>query len=295
MLKKLRKPENKNVLFVIPALLFFTFFIIVPVFNSIHLSFTNWDGISKEFDYIGLKNFQIMFADKRFYNALKNTLLIGFGFAIVVNIVSLGAALLVDKVFAGKGFFRSAFYLPVLISGVISGFIWSIMFNRSFGIINHIIHTIGFESINIDFLGKMPNALLSIIFVMIWQRTGYYMVIYLAGLQGVPVELMESAHIDGASSWQRFRYITFPLLAGSVTVNMTLALVNGFKVFDQIAVMTDGGPGFATESLTYIIYKVAFAELKQGYGTALSLFFFIVILFFSLIQVIILKKREVQL
>ncbi len=295
MLKKLNRPENKNMLFILPALIFFTVFIVLPVFNSVNLSFTNWDGITQDLEYIGFENFRMIFADERFYNALKNTLVIGFVFTILVNIFALLAAVLVDKVIVGKSFFRSAFYLPVLISGVIAGFIWSIMFNYSFGIINNIFSSIGLSGIEIDFLGTMPNALYSIIFVLIWQRTGYYMVIYLAGLQGIPGELIESARIDGASPWQRFRYIVFPLIAGSMTVNMTLALINGLKIFDQIAVMTDGGPGFSTESVTYLIYKVAFGELKQGYGTALALILFIIVLVVSVGQVLILKKREVQL
>lgn len=295
MLSQLRKPQNKNMLFILPALFFFTFFIIWPVINSVNLSFTNWDGINPELEYVGLNNFKLIFKDARFHNALINTLLIGVIFTIVVNVVALAAAVMVDKVIVGRNFFRSAFYLPVLISGVISGFIWSIMFNYSFGIINNILKTVGLGFIEIDFLGTMPNALLAIIFVLIWQRTGYYMVIYLAGLQSVPAELNESAMIDGATSWQRFRFITFPLLAGSMTINMTLALISGLKIFDQIAVMTDGGPGFSTESVTYLIYKVAFGELKQGYGTALALVLFILVLTFSVVQVFLLKKREVQL
>lgn len=295
MLKELRKPENKNMLFILPAFILFTVFIVWPVIQSVNLSFTNWDGISADLEYIGIDNFKLIFADARFYNALKNTLLIGFSFTILVNILALTAAILVDKVIIGRNFFRSAFYLPVLISGVIAGFIWSIMFNYSFGIINSIFKVIGMGGIEIDFLGKMPNAVWAIIFVLIWQRTGYFMVIYLAGLQGIPGELIEAATIDGASSWQKFRFIVFPLLAGSVTVNMTLALINGLKVFDQIAVMTNGGPGFSTESITYLIYKVAFGELKQGYGTALALVLFVIVLSVSVIQVRLLKKREVQL
>lgn len=295
MLKKLRKPENKNMLFILPAFILFTVFIVWPVIQSVNLSFTNWDGISADLEYIGIDNFKLIFADARFYNALKNTLLIGFSFTILVNILALTAAILVDKVIIGRNFFRSAFYLPVLISGVIAGFIWSIMFNYSFGIINSIFKVIGMGGIEIDFLGKMPNAVWAIIFVLIWQRTGYFMVIYLAGLQGIPGELIEASTIDGATSWQKFRYIVFPLLAGSVTVNMTLALINGLKVFDQIAVMTNGGPGFSTESITYLIYKVAFGELKQGYGTALALVLFVIVLSVSVLQVRLLKKREVQL
>jgi ABC-type sugar transport system permease subunit len=275
-------------------MLFITF-IIIPVLNSINLSLTNWDGINKHYDYIGLTNFRLIFDNERFYNALKNTIIIGLSFTVLANIVSLALAIIVDHVIIGKSLFRSLFYLPSLISGVISGFIWTIMFNYSFGIINSLFEIIGLHGLEIDFLGASPNALIAIIFVMVWQRSGYYMVIYLAGLQGIPRELLESSHIDGANAIQRFRHITFPLLSGSFTVNMTLALIAGFKVFDQIAVMTDGGPGFATESITYLIYRVAFAELKQGYGTAMSLVLFVLVLIVTVIQVVILRKREVQL
>lgn len=289
-----KRRENVCLLFIIPAFVLFITFIAYPMLDSIHLSLTNWDGISKTFDYIGLENFRLIFTNERFYNALKNSMIIGLSFTILANILSLGLAIIVDNIIIGKSFFRSMFYLPVLISGIIAGFIWAIMFNYSFGILNSIFNTIGLN-LEIDFLGSMPNAIMSIIFVMLWQRGGYYMVIYLAGLQSIPRELLESAQIDGANGIQKFLHITFPLLSGSFTVNMTLALIYGFKVFDQIAVMTDGGPGFATESITYLIYKVAFAELKQGYGTALALVLFLIVLLFAVIQVVILRKREVQL
>ncbi len=290
----LKKRENVCLLFVIPALILFITFIVIPVFNSINLSLTNWDGINPKYDYIGFTNFKLIFANERFYNALINSIIIGLSFTILANILSLGLAMIVDNVIIGKSFFRSMFYLPVLISGVISGFIWTIMFNYSFGIINSLLLKIGIP-LEINFLGAMPHAIMSIIFVMLWQRGGYYMVIYLAGLQSIPRELLESAQIDGANAVQKFKHITFPLLSGSFTVNMTLALIYGFKVFDQIAVMTDGGPGFATESITYLIYRVAFAELKQGYGTALALVLFGVVLIVTLLQIVILKRREVQL
>ncbi len=291
----LQKRENRLLLFIIPGLTFFLLFVIIPMFNSVNLSFTNWDGISKDYDYIGLRNFKFIFSDKRFYNALKNTVIIGLSFTVLANTVALILALIVDSVAIGKSVFRSLFYIPVLISGIIAGFIWSIMFNYSFGVLNTLLirlHLVGEE---INFLGIMPNALIAIIFVMVWQRSGYYMVIYLAGLQNIPKDLLDAADIDGTNRFQRFRHIVFPLLSGSFTVNMTLALIAGFKVFDQIAVMTDGGPGFATESITYLIYRVAFGELRQGYGTALSLVLFGLVLFVSLLQVVILKRREVQL
>ncbi len=294
-MKILKKPENRILLFLVPGLFMFITFIIIPVINSVNLSLTNWDGISSTYSYVGLRNFKFIFQDPRFYNALKNTIIIGAFFTLFANLTALLIAILLDNVIKGKNFFRSIFYLPVLMSGVIVGFIWSIMLNYSFGIINNALGQLGLDTLQTNFTGEMPNAMISLIFVLVWQRLGYYMIIYLAGLQGIPKELIEASKINGASRFQVFKHVTFPLLAGSMTVNMTLALIFGMKVFGQLVVLTGGGPGFATENLVYVIYKVAFAELKQGYGTALSLVLFVLVGAFSLIQVFILRKREVQL
>lgn len=294
-MKFFKKPENRILLFVLPGLAIFITFIIIPVLNSVNLSMTDWNGVSSTYNYVGLKNFRIIFQEPRFYNALKNTIIIGVAFTILANVFALFIAVLMDKVIRGKNLFRSIFYLPTLISGIIVGFIWTIMLNYSFGIINNIFGLLNLEFLQTNFTGAMPNALISLIFVMVWQRSGYYMIIYLAGLQAIPQGLIEAAKIDGASKFQVFRRVTFPLLAGSITINMTLALITGMKVFDQIVVLTGGGPGFSTENIVYLIYKVAFAELKQGYGTAMSVILFLLIGVFSLIQVYLLRKREVQM
>jgi ABC-type sugar transport system permease subunit len=204
-------------------------------------------------------------------------------------------ALVVDHVRLGKNFFRSAFYIPVLISGVIAGFIWTIMYNFSFGILNTLFHNLHLDFLKTNWLGQSPNALISIIVVLVWQLAGYYMIIYLAALQGIPTELVEAAKIDGASVFDRFKNITLPLMAGAFTINLTLALIAGLKVFDQIAVMTDGGPGFDTETLTYLIYKVAFGDLKQGYGTALAMTLFAIIMILGIFQIKFLRGKEVQM
>lgn len=175
------------------------------------------------------------------------------------------------------------------------GFVWTIILNYNFGVVTQLLDKLHLSFLKIDWLGNPDYALIAIIFATVWKGAGYYMIIYLAGLQGIPPELSEAASIDGANRWQQFRHITFPLLAGAFTVCMMLSMIASLKIFDQIAVMTDGGPGFATETLTYIIYKVGFGELRQGFGTALSLILFILILIVSLIQIKLLRSREVQL
>ncbi|WP_290404741.1 carbohydrate ABC transporter permease [Paenibacillus polymyxa] len=213
---------------------------------------------------------------------------------ILENIAAIAMALMVDRIRWFKNLFRSIFYFPTLLSGIVMGFVWAMILNYNFGVVNKILDTVGLGSWAVDWLGDPKYAMLSIILSTVWKGAGYYMIIYLAGLQGIPADLSEAASIDGANGWQQFRFITFPLLAGSMTVCMVLSMISALKIFDQIAVMTDGGPGFATETLTYIIYKVGFGELRQGFGTALAIVLFVIILIITIIQVKILRKREVQ-
>ncbi|PWV90607.1 multiple sugar transport system permease protein/raffinose/stachyose/melibiose transport system permease protein [Paenibacillus cellulosilyticus] len=294
-LSRKKKWFSYSVLFILPSFILYTLFVIYPTLNSINLSFTSWDGVSDKIHYIGLDNFVEMFHSERVYNALKNTLILSVSLVVLENVVALLLAVLVDQVRWFKSLFRSVFYFPVLLSGIVMGFVWTIIFNFNFGVISQLLDRMGLGDWKIDWLGDPNYALLAIIITTVWKGSGYYMIIYLAGLQGIPPELNEAASIDGANSWQKFRHITFPLLAGAMTVSVMLSMIGALKIFDQIAVMTDGGPGFATETLTYIVYKVGFGELRQGYGTAMSMVLFVLILIVSLIQIKLLKKREVQM
>ncbi|NIK68038.1 sugar ABC transporter permease [Paenibacillus sp. BK720] len=281
--------------FILPAFILYSLFVMLPTLSSIYLSFTSWDGISENVRYIGIDNFKEIWESPRVHNALKNTIIVAISLVVLENVVALLLAILVDQVRWLRHFFRSIFYFPVLMSGIIMGFIWMIILNYNFGVVNQVLDMIGLGSIKADWLGDPDFALLSIILSTVWKSSGYYMIIYLAGLQGVPQELLEAASIDGAGKWKQFRHVTFPLLAGATTVCVMLSMINSLKLFDQIAVMTNGGPGFATETLTYIIYKVAFGEGRQGFGTALAIVLFILILIVSLIQIRVLRKREVQM
>lgn len=292
---KKKKWTNYAIWFIFPAFLLYTAFVIVPTLSSVYLSFTSWDGISSSIRYIGFDNFKEIISSPRVHNALKNTLIFAFSLVILENVLALVLAILVDQVRWFRNFFRSIFYFPVLMSGIIMGFIWMIIMNYNFGVLNQLLDMTGLGFLKADWLGNPDYALIAIILSTVWKAAGYYMVIYLAGLQGIPQELHEAASIDGANRWQQFRSITFPLLAGAMTVCIMLSMIGSLKIFDQIAVMTDGGPGFATETLTYIIYKVGFGELRQGFGTALSMVLFLLTLVISLVQIKLLRKREVQM
>ena len=281
--------------FIAPALILYVLFIIVPTVSSVYYSFTSWDGISPDVKFIGLANYKEIFTSARFGNALKNTIILTVFISVLENAFALALAVLVDNIRWGKNFFRSAFYIPVLISGIVSGFIWKIMYNYNFGAINSILTQIGLGDFRQDWLGNTALTLIMIGVVLVWKGAGYYMIIYLASLQSVSTDVIEAAEIDGASPWQRFRMITIPLISGAFTINFTLSLINGLKVFDQINVMTDGGPGFTSETLVYLLYKVGFTEGRQGFGTAVGIMLLFIIIILNTIQQKFLRGREVQL
>ena len=281
--------------FIAPAFLFFTLFIIVPTLASVYYSFTSWDGLSPTVKFVGLANYKEIATGARFRNALANTFILTFFISILENTMALILALLVDNVKWWKNFFRSAFYIPVLISGIVSGFIWKIMYNYNFGAINTILTSMGMGGLKQDWLGNPSLALIMVGVVLVWKGAGYYMIIYLASLQSVSTDVIEAASIDGASPWQRFRHIIMPLISGAFTINFTLSLINGLKVFDQISVMTDGGPGFTTETIVYLLYKVGFNEGRQGFGTAVGIVLLFIIIILNTLQQKFLKSREVQL
>ena len=293
--KKKKKFDMTAFLFIAPAFILFTLFIVWPTVSSFYYSLTNWDGINPNINFVGLANYREILTSARFANALRNTVILTAVISVLENLLALGLAILVDNVCRAKNLFRAIFYLPVILSGIVSGFIWKIMFNYNFGPINKILDMIGLEAWKQDWLGNADLAIWSVALVMIWKGAGYYMIIYLAALQGVPQDVQEAAMIDGANAVQQFRRITLPLISGSFTICFTLSLINGLKLFDQIAVMTDGGPGFATETMVYLLYKSGFGEGRQGYGTAVGVVLLLIILVLNSIQSAILRKREVQL
>ncbi len=292
---KAKTKARTTIAFVAPALIFYTLFIIVPTVSSFYYSFTSWDGISPNIKFIGLANYSEIISSARFRNALINTFILTFFISIFENAIALIMAIAVDNVRWCRNAFRSILYLPVLISGIVSGFIWKIMYNYNFGTINAMLKDLGLENLRQDWLGNAKLTLIMVGVVLIWKGVGYYMVIYLAGLQSVSTDVIEAAEIDGASAWQRFRHITIPLISGTFTINFTLSLINGLKVFDQISVMTDGGPGFTSETIVYLLYKVGFNEGRQGFGTAVGVVLLFIIIVLNTIQQKLLRSREVQM
>ena len=295
MSRNKKKFDKTAFLFIAPAFVIFTLFIIIPTVSSTYYSFTSWDGVSDDIKFIGLANYKEIFTSARFGNALKNTAILTLFISLFENAIALGLALIVDNVRWGKNFFRSSFYIPVLISGIVCGFIWKIMYNYNFGTFNSMLQNMGLGDYKQDWLGNTSLTLIMIGVVLVWKGAGYYMIIYLASLQSVSVDLIEAAEIDGANAWQRFKAITLPLISGAFTINFTLSLIRGLKVFDEINVMTDGGPGFTSETIVYLLYKVGFNEGRQGFGTAVGIMLLFIIIILNTVQQKFLRSKEVQM
>jgi raffinose/stachyose/melibiose transport system permease protein len=285
--------EFKWLLFVIPALLFYLVFLVYPSVSATFYSLTDWDGIT--YSYIGLENYKEMMDDTNIKTAFVNTLIYAFSITIIQNTLGLLLALVLDRKMRMVSVMRTLFFMPVIFSSLVIGYVWGYMLEPNIGVVNHILGALNLDFLKQDWLGNPKYGIAMIILVTVWQFMGYSMVIFLAGLQGIPKDMYESASIEGAGSFARFKYITFPLLASSFTVNILLTTIGCLKLFDQIYAMTKGGPGYSTQSVATMIYTIGFGSGGQwGYGTAISIVLFVFILIFTSIQVTLLRRREVE-
>ena len=280
--------------FVAPALVIYLLMVIIPSLQSVQPSFTNWDGISESYDYVGVQNYEDILSSDRFWNAVKNTLILGLGSALVINVIALIVALMLDKLNHAQGLFRTAVYLPALVSAFIMATIWKYLLNYNFGIVNTMLRDLGLPEWARDWLGDSSIVVWVILFITCFTLGGNTTLIYLANLQSVPQELLEAARIDGAGSWKVFWNVTWPMIAGAVTVNMTLAMIAGWVIFDQVMVLTSGGPGFVSETMAFFIYKVGFGEYRAGFGSAAAVVLFLVVIVSTVGANAYMRKREIQ-
>ncbi|SFE41849.1 multiple sugar transport system permease protein/raffinose/stachyose/melibiose transport system permease protein [Paenibacillus catalpae] len=281
-------------LFVLPALLFYLIFLLLPTLSATYYSLTDWDGVTSTF--IGLDNFRAMFQDRLILASFRNTLQYTVSITIVQNGLGLLAALLLVRAFRGVNALRTMFFMPHIFSGLVMGYVWGFILEPNIGALNNVLEFLHLDALKMSWLGDPSVARWMIVFVSSWQNLGFSMVIYIAGLQGVPRDLYEYSDVEGASRWRKFASITFPLIAPSFTINMILCLIGNLKLFDQIYSLTGGGPGFATESIASTIYKVGFYNgIEWGYGSALSIVLFLCILLLSVTMVTLLRRREVEM
>ncbi|WP_199521724.1 carbohydrate ABC transporter permease [Jiangella anatolica] len=280
-------------LMLVPALLFYAFVVLWPTLQGAGYAFTDWAGRSETPGFVGLDNFTELFSAPAARSALRNTLVIAVSTTIVQTLVGLALALALHSALASRNLLRTMFFAPALLPPVIIGFLWQYILTPA-GPLNDALGAVGLGGLAQNWLGDSSVALASVIAVIIWQNAGLTMVIYLAGLEGVPPELHEAATMDGAGRWQRLRHVTLPLLVPATTIALSLTLIGSLKLFDQVYVMTGGGPGYATETLSVVMYKEAFVSGRYGYSTAIALVLTMIVFAFALLQLRGLRRFEVQ-
>lgn len=279
--------------FTIPLLIIFTTVVIIPFFMGIYYSFFHWDGIPADpMIFSGFQNYLQLFHDTRFLKSALHTVEFTVLAVILVNLVGLIFALLVSAKLQTTKAARTMFFMPNLIGGLILGYIWQFIFTKGFEILGK---TIGFHGVFFDWLLHPTYALFATVIVFTWQMAGYTMVIYLAGIQSLPPELLEASKVDGASFWQRLRKIVFPLLMPAFTICLFLTLAEAFKLYDVNLSLTNGGPVSSTEMLAMNIFNEIFSYGHYGFGQAKAVAFFIVVAGITMTQVYITKKREVEM
>jgi raffinose/stachyose/melibiose transport system permease protein len=288
--KRLKTHKRKTqdyitiMLFLLPAFVLFMIFIIYPIIRSVYFSFFTWNGLNPIKTFVGLENFRQILADKIFLKAVINGLII-VALSLVVQLpLSLALAILVGRDLPGRGFFRAIFFMPYVLSEVITAIIWLGLMNPdpNRGFINALLVLIpGIKPV--IFLGNMDLVMGSIFMVLTWKYFGLHMLLYLAGLQNIPREIEEAALIDGANQWQMIRYVTLPLLSTTIRTTIQLSVLGALTQFNLIWIMTKGGPVNASESMATYMYRFGFIRFWFGYGAAVALVLLLICLVFSVV------------
>ena len=279
-------------IFVGPILFAFLLVVIIPMLSGIYFSFTDWNGINNNANWVGLSNYvEIISGDEEFMSAFTFTAKFAAVSVILINAIGFGLALFVTRIEKFSGLLRSVFFMPNLIGGLILGFVWQFIFIKAFGYIGK---EMGWEFFQ-GWLSTTSTGFWGLAILMSWQMSGYMMVIYIAALQNIPESLIEASKIDGANALQRLRHITMPLVAPAFTVGLFLTLSNSFKLYDQNLSLTGGDPAHTTEMLAMNIYNTAFVFNNMGVAQAKAVLFLITVSVITLTQMYYSKKREVEM
>ncbi len=273
----------------IPALVIYGLFVVLPLLGAVYYSMTNWNGLSTEFDFIGLDNYVYLFTEGYVWHTLGTTLKYTISLTIIQNILAIVLAVALDQNIKTKNILRTMIFIVCTMSPLITGYVWSFIYSgpaMSMG------KFFGIDAFAFNILSSEQWAIYAASFASIWRMTGWSMIIYLAGLQLIPRELYEAADVDGVSAIKKFFHITFPLLAPAITVNVILTFERGLKDFDSIFALTGGGPGDSTSIIALSIYRETFFFSRAGYGTAVGIILFLLIVISTIIQLSFLRKRE---
>ncbi|MFC5452430.1 carbohydrate ABC transporter permease [Paenibacillus aestuarii] len=278
------------ILLLVPATVLFIIFTLYPVITGFYYSLLNWDGIS-ESQFVGFGNYLRAIEDKFVWEALLHNVYYAIFTVAGKIILGLFLAILLNQKMKGITFYRTAVFIPIVLSFVAVGILWSWIYNPVFGLFNNLLGAFGFQT-QIAWTGDARFALASVIAVDIWKWFGYHVVLFLAGLQSIPTDLYEAARVDGATRWQNIRQITLPLMMPIIIINITIATMGAFNVFDIIYVMTAGGPYHATEVIMTYTYTQAFQFHSFGYGAAISYLLLLLIGAVTFIQIRFMRKFE---
>ncbi len=262
----------------IPPLAVFGVLVVWPLFSSFYYSFTNWNGFGANYRYVGLDNFLQIFDDPLFMRAIVNTVIWMLAAVILPPGLGLVLALLIDSQVPGASVFKSIFYLPICLSAIVVGQIWVWIYQPDWGLLNTAINLVTGGDSHFAWLAKPGTALYAVIAAWSWQQTGLAMVIFLAGLTAIPSDLVEVCHIEGASTGQRIRQVTLPLLRPATVVVVALGVINSLKGFDVLYIMTGGGPFNTSDTLAMHMYNESFKKYHMGYGSAISVVLFLIAL-----------------
>lgn len=285
---KRRKDRSIDILY-LPALVLLVIFVMYPLLSGLHISFTNWNGYSARYKYVGFANYAKLANDKMFFTALKNTLIYGVGSTSIQTVVGITYALLLQKKFRGQTLTRVIVYLPAMIASLIMGYISYFMVQYNNGALNDIIMLFGKEPV--DWMDNGRRAVWIIVIINALQFVGKTMIVMIAGLQGIPESYEEAASIDGAAYLQRLRYITLPLLLPAITTSVVLNLIGGLKLFGIILSTTSGGPGYSSHSLSTLINYLYFQNQNAGYATTVGLVLFVFIMIIGTVVRRFLEKK----
>jgi len=285
------KRELWGALFIFPAMLWILVFTIYPMLNAFYLSLTSYDLLRPP-EFIGLDNYVQLLGDQRFWLVFENTFGYAFGRGIPLVVLALSIGIVLGRPFRLSAFYRTLYFIPVVLSGVVVSIVWGLLYSPT-GLVNQLIAPFTGGS-TVYWLTRGETAPYAIIIMAVWQQVGFYMIVFIAGLQGIPAEFYDAAAIDGATAWQRFRHITLPLLKPTTVFVTVICLINGFQAFTYQFVMTNGGPSDATNVLSLLIYQTGLQFLKMGLAAAMSLVLFVAILILTITQLRLSRTEDVS-
>ncbi len=292
---KLLRDKKIIAVLVLPGLLVFTFAVFLPIVLSFYYGMTSWSGIGKP-EFIGFDNFRkLLFHDKTFWMSLRNAIFLGIGYIVIQHPICLAAAIILDRLGGtAEKIFRTIFFIPCVISVVVTSRMWVGIYDPQYGLLNKVLDLFGLGALKQEWLGNPRLVLWSLLVIIMWQGFGWGMMIYYAGIKGIPEELYEAARMDGASGIKLYTSITIPLLQPVIRINMTLAVIAALKQMETIFLTTNGGPGNASQFLANYLYIKAFNSFEYGYGNAISVLFAAACLIAMILLNRLLKREAIE-